>query len=477
VFCVGTCWSPGRRLTGVEMVVDGITHPVSAFGMPRPEFTEGPPERRRGGFWATVVVAGKPDAPEVRLTLRARCDDGSVVSAHLGTIAVVARPPSPAPTPAAADAPSATSIQSPVHEGTIAVCMATYQPEPALLRAQLQSLRDQHDRQWICLISDDGSDAEHFAEIEAEVAGDPRFRVSRSPGRLGFYRNFERALEMVPAAAGLVALCDQDDRWHPDKLTTLRGALGDAVMVYSDQRLVDADGRVLRDTMWKGRANNHSSLTSVIVANTITGASMLMRRELLGRALPFPDTPGLQFHDTWLAVIALACGRVAYVDRPLYDYVQHAGAVFGDVTHGSGPAGAARLRAWVTRLAAGHSATTSRAAYFHGYLARRAQAQVALSRSRPTLTAGKRRELTRFIALDGEPAGLIWLTLRPLRQLLGATETLGSEWGLARGLTWKAAATAAAAHPRLAVGPLGDASIPSPDHFSQRRLRRWRRRL
>jgi hypothetical protein len=451
-------------------VVDGVAHRASAVGMPRPEFTAGPPERRRGGFWATVVVTPRPGAPEVRLVLRARWEDGAVLCATLGTIAVV---PSSVP----ADAACATSIQPPAHADTIAVCMATHQPEPTLLRAQVQSLRDQSDRQWTCLISDDCSDAEHFAGIEAVIAGDPRFRISRSPRRLGFYRNFERALEMVPAAAGLVALCDQDDRWHPDKLATLREALGDADMVYSDQRLVDAEGRLLRDTMWKGRANNHSSLTSILVANTITGASTLMRRGLLERALPFPDTPGFQFHDTWLAVIALAGGEVAYVDRPLYDYVQHAGAVFGDVTHGREPVGAARLRAGAAQLAAGLSGTTSRAAYFHGYLARRAQAQVALHRCGPVLSAGKRRELERFVVLDESPAGLIWLTLRPLRALLGATETLGSEWGLARGLAWKTAAVAAATHPRLAVGPLGDASIPPPAYFSQRRLRRWRRRL
>src|SRR6185437_11332342 len=199
--------------------------------------------------------------------------------------------------------------------------------------------------------------------ITALIAGDDRFHLYASPRRLGFYRNFERALGMAPAQAGLVALCDQDDRWHPDKLATLRAALGDAVLVYSDQRLVDADGRVLRSTLWRGRSNNFSSLTSMLVANTITGASMLMRRELLNLALPFPDTPGFQFHDAWLAVIALACGDIGYVDRPLYDYVQHPGAVFGDVTHGG-----ARPRA-----------TSWRAAYFHGYLGRRAQAQVALS--------------------------------------------------------------------------------------------------
>jgi hypothetical protein len=386
--------------------------------------------------------------------LRARCDDGRELSAQLGTVAVVksargvGMPPGPEPDDGAGP-------------DTIAVCMATYEPDPTLLRVQIQSLQDQTHQDWICLISDDCSSTERRAELATLVGGDSRFRVDHSPRRLGFYRNFERALGMVPAQAGLVALCDQDDRWHADKLATLRAALGDAVLVYSDQRLVEADGRVLRSTLWRGRANNFSNLTSMLVANTITGASMLMRSELLELALPFPDTPGFQFHDAWLALIALSCGDITYVDQPLYDYVQHPGAVFGDVTHG----------------AAGPGTTSWRAAYFHGYLGRRAQAQLALSRGGPALRADKRRALERFVALDGSPAGVIWLALRALRQLTGRTETLGSEWGLAQGLAWKAALTAAGPHPRLTIGPLRDASIPPPDHFSQRRLRRWRARL
>ena len=48
-----------------------------------------------------------------------------------------------------------------------------------------------------------------------------------------------------------------------------------------------------------------------------------------------PDAPGVPFHDHWLGLVAMASGDVAYVDRPLYDYVQHPGAVFGPVAGGA----------------------------------------------------------------------------------------------------------------------------------------------
>ena len=223
--------------------------------------------------------------------------------------------------------------------------MATFEPDPDLLAAQLASIRAQSDRRWRCVISDDCSGPESYATLVRLLDGDERFQVSRSERRIGFYRNFERALGLIPDGAGLVALCDQDDVWHPDKLAVLRASLGSALLVYSDQQLVDRTGRVLRATMWEGRANNCTSIASMLIANTVTGAATLMRRDVVERALPFPDSPGIEFHDQWIALVALACGELAYVDRPLYDYVQHESAILGKVAgERAGTGSRARLR-------------------------------------------------------------------------------------------------------------------------------------
>ena len=296
VFVYGTCAAP------VEVSVAGVRRRTEQVG---------------DRFWATVPV-------------RARGSDVEIAVAGNGAIAPLARIEVGAPR-------RPPSLGRPAPEGLIAICMATFEPDMALFRTQIESLRAQTDERWICVVSDDASAPEHFAQIRELLADDPRFLLSRSQERLGFYRNFERALRLAPAEARLLALCDQDDRWWPEKLEVLREAIGGAGLVYSDQRLVDADGRVLRDTLWRGRRNNHTDLVSMLVANTITGAAMMMRREVAELALPFPDTPGHAFHDAWLAAVALAAGEVAYVDRPLYDYVQHRAAFFGSVTHGPRP--------------------------------------------------------------------------------------------------------------------------------------------
>ncbi|MGZ8633485.1 MAG: glycosyltransferase family 2 protein, partial [Solirubrobacteraceae bacterium] len=70
-------------------------------------------------------------------------------------------------------------------------------------------------------------------------------------------------------------------------------------------------------------------LGAELQTNVVTGAACLVRREVLDVALPFPHELAGSFHDHWLAVCALALGDLAYVDRPLVDYVQHDGNVVG----------------------------------------------------------------------------------------------------------------------------------------------------
>jgi len=444
VFCIGTCAHPEQRVTDLRILVDGAPHRPSAYGMPRRDQPV-----RDSGFWGTVAIPARGAAGSVDVGVEVTLDDGASVTATLAEIEIIVSGDAPAP---------------PRTGSSIAVCMATFEPDPALLEAQLSSLREQQDQEWICVISDDCSAPERYAEIERAVGDDRRFVLSRSEVRLGFYRNFERALSMAPAGVELIALCDQDDRWHPDKLATLRAALAAnprAILAYSDMRLVEHDGTLLRDTLWRGRRNNYDNLASMVVANTITGAATLFRRELLELLLPFPDTPGYQFHDHWLGIAALAAGEIAYVDRPLYDYVQHPGAVFGDVTHGR-------------RRGRERTPRRAHAAYFHGYLAREAQAATVLARAGERLDPPKRRALERFIACDSSPAALAWLAVRPARALAGRTETLASESELAYGVLWKQLATAARGTAIERLGPFADASVPPPQRFTQKRLRRWR---
>jgi glycosyltransferase involved in cell wall biosynthesis len=454
MYLAGAAMDGDRPVQALTLLIDGRPHEVSQIAMPRFDVPE-----RRGGFWTTVGVRVPPGATEVLIEAQARGRNGLAERTELARIRV--RP---------ADARASERRDGPDEQGTIAVCMATYRPDPALLRAQVDSIRAQTDTDWTCVISDDFSEPERYEQILQIVGDDPRFSVSRAPEWLGFYRNFERALNLAPPKAQLIALCDQDDVWHPDKLETLRASIGSGALVYSDQRLADAAGQVLRDTMWVGRNNNRTNMASMLVANTVTGAAALVRRDVLERALPFPDCPGIQFHDHWLALVALASGRLEYVDRPLYDYVQHKGAILGRVV-GPGVADRVRTPLQMPRM------RDWRGAYFLGYLPGRMRAQTVLMRCSDTLTPSERRGLELYMRADSSPVAFLWLVGRPLRMLFGRTETRGSEWELAIGIVWRWLVGFVARTPRWPDRYLLDTSFPEPLSFAQKRLGRWRERV
>jgi glycosyltransferase involved in cell wall biosynthesis len=314
--------------------------------------------------------------------------------------------------------------------------MATFDPDPTLLERQIASIRAQTHETWTCLVSDDGSSAERFELLRQLTADDPRFTVSRAEERLGFYLNFERALRMVPPEADFVALADQDDRWYPEKLAALLTACAGARLAYSDMRIVDEAGGVISDTFWRGRRNNHTNLASLFLANTVTGAASLFRRDLLDLVLPFPPRIGNAFHDQWIASAALATGTIAYVNRPLYDYVQHGGAAQGHD---------AAMREWDPRHLLSwrdprgdlrRVAAHAQRSYETNVRRIALAAQTIEVRAGRTMEPSKARAVRRVARLDRPRAPAAWLALRSLRRVTGRNETMGIELSLLTAILW-----------------------------------------
>lgn len=328
LFVHGAAVGDGARPRDLAIRVGDRAFRVRAERMPSPglarELGSG---AGRAIFWGFAPVG--PGAGTVELVSMIGSRE---VAVELGSVG---------PAPATESASSAAGIDP---RRTVAVCMATYEPSPELLEAQVESLRAQTHRDWICLISDDASSTSGAAALEAAIGSDPRFVVSRSPRRLGAYENFHRALRMVPPGVGYVALSDQDDRWHPEKLATLIEALGDARLAYSDMRVVDAEGKLISSTYWTRRRPGHANLGSLLLSNSVTGAAALFPRSLLDEALPLPPRVGNLYHDHWLALVAATLGRIAYVPRPLHDYVQHPAAVLGHERANRGVAGGGIVR-------------------------------------------------------------------------------------------------------------------------------------
>ena len=220
-----------------------------------------------------------------------------------------------------------------------------------------------------------------------------------------------------------VTLCDQDDRWRPEKLERLLEEIGGAQLVYSDARVVSPDGELIHGSYWSERRNNYKNFGSLLLANSVTGAASLFRRELLDDVLPFPPALAQPFHDHWLAVVALARGEIAYIDEPLYDYVQRAGAVIGHATANRRPKPIRRHL--IERLR--NPGDGSRIAYYYNWYQQLLFAEVLRLRCWGRMEPAKRRTLRRLLSADDGVAGLAWLLGRRARRLLGHDETLDRE--------------------------------------------------
>lgn len=312
----GTCFHASKALRSLEARIGGAVCPIGDHSLanPRRPDASGPWLSSRALLSGFRGILDLPPLPvgSHPIEVVATFEGGGQSHHQVGVVEAVA--------PAVPDGPSCR----------VAVCLATYNPDPELFRAQIESLRGQALTDWHCWVSDDASEPTALAAVRSVLSDDPRFTLLAHDERLGYFHNFERALEAVPAGVEFVALCDQDDRWHADKLQACVDALRDgATLAYSDMRLVDRTGKVVSTTYWKGRTNNHRSLEALLLANTVTGASMMVRRSLLDVALPFPPKLLSEYHDHWLAVCAAAVGELAYIPRPLYDYTQHTAQVVG----------------------------------------------------------------------------------------------------------------------------------------------------
>jgi glycosyltransferase involved in cell wall biosynthesis len=322
----GWCYSVTAPLRSLAVVTDGQATPLPNHSWARTDIfrRDCPTDDPSGNSLLSGFEGFLPFAPEqgegqVTLSLRATLETGDIVERRLGVIRL-----------RGGFGAVPVTVAWPSTGPRVAICMATYNPPVDLFIAQIESIRKQTHTNWLCLISDDNSDNEMYDRVRFMVKADKRFLFFQNRERLSFYENFEHALRLTPADADFVALCDQDDVWQPDKLETLLSRFDDETqLAYSDARVVNADGEVKSVTFWNKRRNNYSDLAMLMVANTITGAASMIRASLLPDVIPFPPRAGPMFHDQWIGLVAMVRGRIGYVDRPLYDYVQHSSGVIG----------------------------------------------------------------------------------------------------------------------------------------------------
>jgi glycosyltransferase involved in cell wall biosynthesis len=151
-----------------------------------------------------------------------------------------------------------------------------------------------------------------------------------NPTNLGSTKNFEKAIRLCQG--DIIALADQDDVWHPEKLARMAQAFQcdhNIGGVFTDAELIDSDSQRLPKTLWRSaffnwqkqkRFQRGQGLRVMLKHPVITGATMAFRSQFRGLMLPIPPN---QIHDHWIGILIASVSHLAPIRDTLVEYRKH----------------------------------------------------------------------------------------------------------------------------------------------------------
>jgi glycosyltransferase involved in cell wall biosynthesis len=205
----------------------------------------------------------------------------------------------------------------------ISIVMATYNGEK-FLREQVDSLLAQSYATLEFVFVDDASSDSSLAILQEYSSKDVRIRLVANPVNQGLLATFE--LGIRAAKGEMIALSDQDDVWMPEKISLLAGAIGGNSLIYADSALTNSEGLVTGKFSYRNHLCDYPSALHFVFGTKAMGHAMLLKREIIDIALPFPDYVG---HDYILGFAAAALNGVVYFPATLVNYRQHSSNTMG----------------------------------------------------------------------------------------------------------------------------------------------------
>ncbi len=158
-------------------------------------------------------------------------------------------------------------------------------------------------------------------------------RILENPVRLGYNKNFEKALS--ECTGDLIFICDQDDAWFPEKIGTMARFMAEHPDMeaafcnawVTDEQLQERQSRfwewVRFDTVARSRWQSGEMMEIMLDGNRVMGCATVLRRSFLTSALPVPDSVPGYIYDGWLGLVGAARQSVAFIDETLQLYRTH----------------------------------------------------------------------------------------------------------------------------------------------------------
>src|SRR5690606_7600511 len=112
---------------------------------------------------------------------------------------------------------------------------------------------------------------EMIKKFHAERGGTCIVRLIENDEPLGVTANFEQAIR--ECTGELIALCDQDDRWSEERLSTAAARFTEQPslqLLFGDARLIDSEGLPLAWTLFESLEIADSSIAAIHSGDAFT---------------------------------------------------------------------------------------------------------------------------------------------------------------------------------------------------------------
>ncbi|PZP50925.1 MAG: hypothetical protein DI598_04455 [Pseudopedobacter saltans] len=195
--------------------------------------------------------------------------------------------------------------------------------------SQIESIVNQLYTPFQIIISDDKSTDDTLIKLKLWQDKFPSLvEIYQQTENIGYNRNFEFCLKKV--RGDYVAISDQDDIWHEDKLLQISQSIHDNPdfnVFHHDEGIIGIIGEeeILpkNKTYWKPYEGNGVNI--VFLLNRLTGHKLIFESSLLKYILPFP---GKVIYDWWINVVVAVHGNTKYINKKLMDYRMHAESAY-----------------------------------------------------------------------------------------------------------------------------------------------------
>ncbi|MGH9056015.1 MAG: glycosyltransferase family 2 protein, partial [Acidimicrobiales bacterium] len=211
-------------------------------------------------------------------------------------------------------------VRSASYQPSISVVMPTYNTDPDLLLAAVDSLRTQVYPTWELCIGDDCSNDPATVALLDEIEPDPSISVVRLDAHAGISGATNAALRSTTGE--FVAFMDHDDLLKPHALAQVVRWLNadpDLDVIYSDEDKLDGDQLV------QPHLKPDWSPDQLMSQNYMSHLTVI-RKSLLDQLGGLrPDFDGSQDYDLLLRAVEVTT-RIAHIPEPLYTWRLAAGS-------------------------------------------------------------------------------------------------------------------------------------------------------